>query len=139
AVKLRAVMLAGRWAALVVGLWVALGSLAGCHHATVAVPMLGVGPLRAEDPSLYEDVVNALRAAGHPPVRSDPEHGRFSVRATSDPNREIVFVVQCSRDGYVIVTPESRRLRREGEAYLVAPEVRTEWSEIIMAIERSVP
>lgn len=116
----------------------ALMATAGCHHGAVQVPLLGVGPLRAEDPTLYDDVIAALRSAGHPPVRSDPEHGRFTVRATSDPNRSTVFVVQCSRDGFVTVAPQGARIEHHGDQFVVSTELRTEWAELIMAIERTV-
>lgn len=110
----------------------------GCHHELVQVPLLGVGPLRAEDPTLYTDVLEALRASGHPPMRTDPEHGRFTVRATSDPHRETTFVVQCSRDGFVLVTPEGQRVHHEGDLFEVSPDVRTEWAGLITTIERTV-
>lgn len=113
-------------------------AIAGCH-GPVHVPTLGVGPLRADDPTLFDDTLTAVRAAGHPPVRSDPEHGRFTVRATSDPGRATLFVIQCSRDGFVTVTPSGGNVTREGETYVVSRELRTEWADLVMAIERSVP
>lgn len=79
------------------------------------------------------------RAAGHPPLHADAEHGRFEVRASSDPTRETTFVVQCSRDGFVTVTPEGRRVIRNGDTFEVTPEVRREWAELVIAIERTVP
>jgi hypothetical protein len=119
---------------------VLLGSaaLAGCH-GPVYTPMLGIGPLRAEDPTLFDDAMSAVRETGHPPVRSDPEHGVFSVRANSDPQRRTLFLVQCSRDGFVTVTPSGGDVVREGDHFLVSRAMRTEWAELVMAIERSVP
>ncbi len=53
-------MLRVRWAALVAifGIFVA-----GCH-GPAHVPLLGVGPLRAGDPTLFDDTITAVRAAG---------------------------------------------------------------------------
>lgn len=101
--------------------------------------MLGVGPLRANDPTLFDDALTAVREAGHPPVHSDPAHGSFSVRASSDPQRRTLFVVQCSRDGFVTVTPSGGAVVREGDRFLVSRALRDEWAELVMAIERSVP
>jgi hypothetical protein len=128
-------MLGVRWAALVaiVGIVVA-----GCH-GPAHVPLLGVGPLRVGDPTLFDDTVTAVRAAGHPPVRSDPEHGRFTVRATADPTRATLFVIQCSRDGYVTVMPTGGHVTRTGDLFEVSQEIRNEWADLVMAIERSVP
>jgi hypothetical protein len=121
--------------ALVVGVAFAM---AGCHHAA-RVPLLGIGPLRAGDPTLYDDALRAVRAAGHAPVRTDPVHGRFSVRALSDPSRETLFVVQCSRDGYVTVAPEGRLVTRQGDLFEVTRAVREEWTDLVLALERTVP
>jgi hypothetical protein len=124
-----------RWGALVL---FGSAALTGCHGA-VYTPVLGVGPLRANDPTLFDDAMSAVREAGHPPVRSDPEHGVFSVRAMSDPQRRTLFLVQCSRDGFVTVTPTGGDVVREGDRFLVSRAVRAEWTELVMAIERSVP
>ncbi len=128
------------------GIWHTLRGLAiaaalacaGCH-ATSAVPFVGLGPIRVGDPTLYDDAVAAARDAGHVLVRADPAHGRFAVRARSDPSRGTVLVVQCSRDGYVTIHPEGSSVVRRGDEIDAPPALRREWLELAIAIDENVP
>ena len=120
-------------------LWAFVGLIAvsGCHPR--AVPLLGYGPIRADDPTLFEDAVSAARTAGHPPVSTDPTHGSFVVRAYEDPTRSTIFVVQCSRDGYLTIVPTGPHVVRIGDRFLVDPDVRNELAELVAALERAIP
>ena len=122
--------------------WVLLLSMTaiaavGCH--THAVPLLGTGPFRVDDPGVYDDALVASRRAGHPAIRVDPDHGRFAVRAQSDPMRQTVFIVQCSRDGFVTVTPTGGRVVRTRDTFVVPPALRTEWTNLVWALEHAIP
>lgn len=111
---------------------------AGCH-ATAAVPLVGLGPMRAGDPTLYDDALAVARETGHTLVHADPVHGRFAVRARTDPTRRTVIVVQCSRDGYLTIYPDGGDVVRRGDALDVSAALRTEWLELAIAIEAGVP
>ena len=110
----------------------------GCHRE-VHAPLLALGPLRADDPTLYDDAVRAAAESGHRPVRVDPEHGRFAVRANTDPSRETVFVVQCSRDGYITIVPQGGRVVRAGDEFELWPELRCEYAQFAIGMERLIP
>lgn len=110
----------------------------GCH-ATTAVPLVGLGPMRVGDPTLYDDALTAVRETGHTLVYADPARGRLAVRAHADPTRRTVLVVQCSRDGYLTIFPEGRGVVREGDALIVEPALRREWLELAIALEEHVP
>ncbi|MFO0680960.1 MAG: hypothetical protein U0234_02865 [Sandaracinus sp.] len=111
---------------------------AGCH-ATTAVPIVGIGPMRVGDATLYDDALAAVRESGHTLVQADPAHGRFAVRARTDPTRRTLLVVQCSRDGYLTIHPEGGDVVRRGDEIDVSPALRTEWLELALAIEAAVP
>ncbi len=117
---------------------VAALSGAGCARTTRA-PLLGIGPFRPGDPTLYDDAIAAARDAGHPAVRTDPERGLFAVRAASDPMRRTYFVVQCSRDGFLTITPQSPDIVRTGDSFTLSRELRDEYGELVLALERSIP
>jgi hypothetical protein len=128
--------MAGGWHSVaLVGVIIALAS--GCHARST--PLLGIGPLRRDDPTLYDDALAVARESGHAPVEADSVHGRFSVRATSDPTRRTVFIVQCSRDGFITVTPEGPRVARQGDAFMMTRALGQEWRDLVVSIERGVP
>lgn len=82
--------------------------------------------------------MRAAIATGHIPTQSDPVHGRFVLLATSDPFREMRFVVQCYADGWVTVSPEGRGVTTIGTTYSVPPAVRAEYAELLTGLERGV-
>lgn len=114
----------------------AFGAAAGCY--TPRVPQLGAGPFRRDDATLLDDALTAARDAGHPAVRVDAEHGRFAVAAQRGAIGT-VFVVQCSRDGFIAVTPVGPSVGRAGDDYVVSRELRQEWSDLVLTLERSIP
>ena len=125
----------GTWRALV--LMMLVSASAGCHRDGL-VPLLAVGPVRT-GAAVFEDAVRVARESGHPAIRTDPEHGRFAVRALADPSRQIVFVVQCSRDGYVTIVPEGGGVVRTGDSFRLTTAMRTEYGELAIALERGIP
>ena len=115
-----------------------LTCVAGCHHAAM-MPLLAVGPLHRGDAGVLDEALDAARASGHPSFHSDLEHGRFVVHANSDPSRRARFVVQCSRDGYVTITPEGDGVVREGDRFTMPREMRDEYAELAVVLERAIP
>jgi hypothetical protein len=125
----------GTWRA--VTLVVLLTAIAGCHHDSL-VPLLGIGPV-STGAEVFDDAVRAARESGHSPIRTDPEHGRFAVRARADPSRQTVFIIQCSQDGYVTIVPEGGGVVRIGDAFRLTSPMRAEYGELAIALERAIP
>jgi hypothetical protein len=112
--------------------------IAGCGGRSARVPQLGLGPFRPGDGRVFEQTMRAAIATGHLPSQSDPVHGRFVLLASSDPFREIRFVVQCYADGWITVSPQGRRVQVIGETYRVPREIRAEYEQLVMGLERGV-
>ncbi len=112
--------------------------LAGCGGGPVLVPRLGLGPFRPGDSGIYDQAVSAAAAAGHFPTQTDPARGRFVLLATSDPMREIRFVVQCYADGWITVSPDGPRIEAVGSSFRVPREVRAEYAQLVLGLERGV-
>jgi hypothetical protein len=120
------------------GLVVSLLLAVGCGGGPVRVPQLGLGPFQPGDGSVFEETMRAAIATGHMPTQADPVHGRFVLLATSDPFRETRFVVQCYADGWVTVSPSGRRVEVTGTSFRVPHEVRAEYAQLVIGLERGV-
>jgi len=111
--------------------------VAGCHRTSV-MPLLAVGPLRRGDPGVLDEALDAARLSRHPSFRTDAAHGTFSVHVHADPTRSARFVIQCSQDGYVTITPEGGGVERHGDVFLLPYEMREEYAELAMALEQGI-
>jgi hypothetical protein len=118
--------------------WAGLALAASGCGQLVSMPIVGVGPFESMSGAVLDDAMRAARASGYPPASVDRERGRFAVTSWNDPRRETQLVVQCSRDGWIVITAEGGRAVREGEVLRVPRAVLDEIGSLATAIERGV-
>ena len=87
---------------------------------------------------MLDRVVAAVQEAGYLPRDVDEAQGRFEVVAQRDVRGETRFVVQCTSDGWIVVTAEGPGIDR-GRGHIVAPGlIADEYASLVIALEAGV-
>jgi hypothetical protein len=100
--------------------------------------VLGSGPFVTRDGLVLDRVVAAVQEAGYLPRDVDEAQGRFEVVAQRDLRGETRFVVQCTSDGWIVVTPEGPAVERDRGHIVLPGALANEYASLVTALEAGV-
>lgn len=113
----------------------ALTMAAGCTHL---VPQLVAGPFPSGDPALMERAISVAARRGYHAESVDRTDGSFMVSARADPRLVVTFEVQCTSDGWIVVTPHGDRVVENDRGFLLRGRLYDEYLAFVNAMQRDV-
>ena len=88
--------------------------------------------------ALFERLLARSAALGYDAYPVQPRHGRFAVHARYGGDAGYVMAVECSREGYVVITPAGPGVQTHGGVYYVPAQLRAELGAFARALEQVV-
>lgn len=126
------------WSAMGLAGLLAIGAV-GCGVSMAQVPPLAVS-VSPGDPAVFERIVTVMRSRGYVLVSSDPSTGVFTVSAQrrARPSENVVFTVQCYRNGFVEIVPSGPRVERRGDVYVAPSSIVEEYRDLALALNETI-
>jgi hypothetical protein len=109
--------------------------MTGCTHL---VPQLVAGPFPRGDDALMERAISVAARRGYHPESVDRTDGTFLVSARADPRLVVTFEVQCTSDGWIVVTPRGDRVVENDHGFLLRGRLHEEYLAFVHALQRDV-
>ena len=117
------------------GLLIFLTAATACTHV---VPQLVAGPFPTGDAALMERVISVAARRGYHAESVDRTDGTFLVIARADPRFVVTFEVQCTADGWIVVTPRGDRVTENEQGFLLRGRVHEEYLAFVHGLQRDV-
>lgn len=108
--------------------------LVGCGGA---VPPLAAGPFPG-GAAILDQALEATARRGYHAEQIDREAGTFLVAARTDPQLFVTFFVQCTADGWIVVTPRGDRVTEAANGFVLRSRLRDEYLSLTAALHREV-
>ncbi len=123
------------WGLRVAGLLLFSLVTLGCtRHA----PQLVAGPFPRGDAALMERAISVAARRGYHAESVDRRAGSFLVTARAEPRLVVTFTVQCTSDGWIVVTPNGDRVIENDRGFQLRARLYEEYTAFVHALQRDV-